>query len=105
MPNPGVIFLKAVMLFAVTAVLFQYAQQVGTVEVTVLAGGRMTRMAVQAHDPNDRDELDSARKKARPFYAGAILLGLIGLSLVHKSLRVGRKQREARRPHVPSQPY
>ena len=42
-----------------------------------------------------RDEVERAEKRALPFYAAAVLAGLIGLSMVRKSYRVFRKTRPA----------
>jgi len=95
MPNPAAIFLKAILFFAVAVVLFQFAQQVGTVEVTMFADGTMTTSAVSADDPIYRAELELARKKAMWVYVLAGCTALIGILMVRKSVRIYRKTRLA----------
>ena len=95
MPNPSTILLKAIFCFAVAVVLFQFAQQVGTVEVTVIAQGAMTQRAVADDDPVYGSELELARKRAMWVYALAGFCVLIGVFMVRKSVRVRRKQRTA----------
>jgi hypothetical protein len=95
MPSPAAIFVKAVLLILVAVALFQFAKQVGTVEVTVLADGEMNRSVVSRSDPAYAEETDRARKHAMPIYGLSALMGLIGLSLVRKSYRVYRKTRTA----------
>ena len=97
MPNPGAIFFKALMALAVAFLVYQYARQVATVKVTVVAEGRMTSTAVEPDDPNYRDEMEGARKKAIPFYVVAGLWALIGLFGVRKGVRVGRERWRDRR--------
>ena len=95
MPNPSTILLKAIFCFAMAVVLFQFAQQVGTVEVTVFAQGTMTQRAVADDDPTYGSELELARKKAMWVYVLSGVSALIGIFMVRKSVRVRRKQRAA----------
>jgi hypothetical protein len=95
MPNPSTILLKAIFCFAVAVVLFQFAQQVATVEVTVFAQGTMTKRAVADDDPVYGSELDLARKRAMWVYVLSGSCALIGILMVRKSVRVRRKQRTA----------
>jgi hypothetical protein len=95
MPNPGSIFLKAVLAVALSVLLFQVAEQVRTVEVTLLADGTMSRVEVSADDPAYRDEVDRAHKKAMPVYGLSVVSGLVGLAMIRKSFRVYRKTRGA----------
>jgi hypothetical protein len=95
MPNPGSIFLKAMLAIALSVVLFQFAQQVRSVEVTLLADGAMSRVEVGTDDPAYRDEVDRAHKKAMPLYGLSAIVGLVGLAMIRKSFRVYRKAREA----------
>ena len=95
MPNPAAIFLKAILCFAIAVVLFQFAQQIGTVEVTLFADGTMTTSAVSADDPIYRAELELARKKAMWVYVLAGCTALIGIFMVRKSVRIYRKTRTA----------
>jgi hypothetical protein len=60
MPNPGSIFLRAVLAIALSVVLFEFAQEVRIVEVTSLADGAMSRVEVSADDPAYRDDVDRA---------------------------------------------
>jgi hypothetical protein len=95
MPNPAAILLKAILCFAVAVALFQFAHQVGTVEVTVFTDGTMSTSAVSADDPVYRDELDLARKKAMWIYGLSGFAALIGIFMVRSSIRVYRKTRTA----------
>ena len=95
MPNPSTILLKAIFCFAMAVVLFQFAQQVGTVEVTVFAQGTMTQRAVADDDPTYGSELELARKKAMWVYVLSGVSALIGIFMVRKSVRGRRKQRAA----------
>jgi len=95
MPNPSTILLKAIFCFAMAVVLFQFGQQVGSVEVTLIAQGTMTQRAVADDDPVYGSELELARKKSMWVYVLSGFCALIGVLMVRKSVRVRRKQRTA----------
>ena len=98
MPNPVAIFFKAVLALAVAAAAFYYGGQVRRVEVTLIADGRQQSVAVRPSDPSYREELAAARRMSWPFYGAGVLLGLAGISMLIKSVRVARRQREAAQP-------
>lgn len=100
MPNPAAILVKAMLVLAVAVVLFQLAQSVQTVQVTVFADGTMTSSTVGADDPTYRDELDSARKKAMWLYLFSGLLALMGVVTTLRSVRVYLRRRAARNDAV-----
>jgi hypothetical protein len=95
MPNPGTIFLKAMLVFVVAVLLFQYGRELDTVKVTVIADGAITTRVLSADDPTYQGEIERARKKALPVYGLSILAGFVGFAMIGKGVRVRRKARFA----------
>ena len=93
MLNPGLKFLKAIVALGVAVLVFQYADQVKTVEVTMVTDAGIQAVPVRADDPIYRDEIATAQNKALPFYGIAIIAGVIGLTMLHSSYRIYTRTR------------
>ena len=97
MPGPTAILAKAFSFMVVAALLWLVAMHVATVRLTLIADGEIGRTVVSGDDPIYREEIDRARRRARPLYGISVASGLIALVLVRKSVRVYRSRSSFRR--------
>ena len=103
MPTVAGSFFKAVFCAAVAIFFYYHAQEVATVERTLI-GGEEIRIGVDVDDDRVLEERGRARKKALPYYAGALVSGLLAFGFVRKSRRIHEKNKR-RYAHDFTRPY